>query len=94
MVAGYSAANAVVARFDEGGGFNQDDKVTYPNEAGDNKVRKLKTVASTTTWTPQMPGFTFTDIMGDPITLEGAALIEHHVFIAIKGGNRTILMIG
>lgn len=74
--------------------FRSDPNITYPNDYN-NQVRNLQTVASTSAWTrgPGVKGAA-TDVMGEPIDLNGQALIEHPTFCTYSNRFRTMIRIG
>lgn len=93
--------NQSVAQFSEmSASFNSDDTVTYPNTYNTTVVRSLLTAKSTTVWTAgaAIRGIV-TDIMGTPISITGANLLEYQVFCtyvatASGGWARTMLHVG
>ncbi len=103
-VPGGFVGNQAIASFDSASGFQEDPNAKYPNKYNLGSDRLLQTAQAGASWTMKAdimnPGnkYTFTDVMGDVININGAGILEYQVFCAyaINGNSayRTMLHVG
>ena len=91
--------NQSVAQIGEGLNFQTNDAYTYPDAAGNEGARSLRTATTTSTWVPGagIKG-KITDLLGNEMILSGATLVDHQTFCTyvetIDTVYRTMIRVG